>query len=511
MANDFSKNRIFKNTLLLYIRMLFTMWLNLYTTRLVLSNLGIEEMGVYGVVGSITSMFTILTSGITNAIQRFITFELGRKNGNVNEVFCTSLNLLFIITFLLIILFEIGGLWILNHKVNIPERSQDAAFWVFQLSALTCVIGIISIPYNALVIAHEKMNMFAYTSILQVVLSCATAYNLSLFPQNDRLLIYALFIASISIIIRFIYQIYCHINFKESKYHWGINKQFLKEISKYAGISTTSGLLQIISNQGITFVINWTFGVAINAVYNIAVQLKNMILSFSFNMTRAVSPQITKTYASGEIELHKKIVYTSSKIGVFLVLVIMLPFLFKTQYIMELWLKEVPEYSVYFVRSIIFVSLIVSAMEPVKVAVLATDRIFQYMVIPDLFFLLTLPLSYQIGNMTNSPNMMMLTIVILDCIGCLLRIYIGIKTTSLDMRKYFKLVFAPCINVGIISSLCCYGYSILFRNDFLGLIEFLLINTISLIPLIYLIGLNKIERLMIKQTINKLFIRFLKK
>lgn len=511
MANDFSKNRIVKNTLLLYVRMLFTMWLNLYTTRLVLTNLGVEDMGVYGVVGSITSLFTIFVSGITNSIQRFITFELGRKNGNVNEVFCTSLNLLFIISFILIILLEVGGVWILYNKINIPATSQDAAFWVFQLSVLTCVVGVISIPYNALVIAHEKMNTFAYISILQVILTCGTAYSLSLFQQNNRLLIYALFMAIIGILIRAVYQIYCHIKFKESQYHWSINKNLLKEIGKYAGISTTSSILYIISNQGITFVINWTFGVTINAVYNIAVQLKNMILSFTFNMTRAVSPQITKTYAAGETELHKKIVYSSSKIGVFLILFIMLPFLFRTQYIMELWLKEVPDYTVFFVQSIVFVSLIVSAMEPVKVAVLATNRIFQYMIIPDSFFILALPLSYWIGNLTSSPNMMMLTIAILDCIGCLMRIYIGIKETSLNIFEYIKIVIIPCFKVGSISCVCCYGFSILFKNNFWGLIVLLICNSFSLITIIFLIGLNKSEKLLVKQIANKLFIQSFKK
>lgn len=511
MANDFSKNRIVKNTIFLYIRMLFTMWLNLYTTRLILKNLGVEDMGVYGVVGSITSLFTVLVSGITNTIQRFVTFELGRKNGNVNDVFCTSLNLLFIISFILIILLEVGGVWILNNKINIPETSQDAAFWVFQLSVLTCVVGVISIPYNALVIAHEKMNTFAYISILQVVLTCGTAYSLSLFQQNDRLLIYALFMAIISILIRVVYQIYCHSKFKESQYHWGVNKSLLKEIGKYAGVSTSSSVLYIISNQGIALIINWIFGVSINAVYNIAIQFKNMVISFSFNMMRAIAPQITKTYASGELELHKKIVYSSSKMGVFLIFIIMLPFLFRTQYIMELWLKDVPEYTVFFVQSIIFSCLIATALEPIKVSVLATNDIFQYLIIPDSFFLLALPVSYLLGHYTNSPNIMILVIVILDFIACLMRTFIGIKKTSLNMFEYIKSVILPCFYVGFFACICCYAFSILFKNDFWGLIKLLVCNTLSLMIIVYLMALNKTEKKLVKQTTNKFITKYFNK
>ena len=286
MPKNFNKNRILKNSLLLYLRMLFTMWLNLYATRLVLNNLGVEDMGVYGVVGSIVGMFTIFTSGITSAVQRFLTYELGSQKGNMNNVFCSSLNVIFILAFCVLLLLEIIGVWVLYHKINIPTSSMQAAFWVFQLSTLTCIINMISIPYNALIIAHEKMDAFAFISILQVILNCSAAYCLS-FISNERLLMYGIMMAGISILIRIIYQLYCHSHFKETHYHWKIDPELLKSISKFAGISTSSSILQMISTQGITFVINWTFGVTINAVYVIALQLKNSILSFALNLLKA--------------------------------------------------------------------------------------------------------------------------------------------------------------------------------------------------------------------------------
>jgi O-antigen/teichoic acid export membrane protein len=207
MSDNFNKNRIIKNSLLLYVRMLFTMWINLYATRLVLQNLGVEDMGVYGVVGSIVSIFSVFTGGITGAVQRFITFEAGLKEGNVNKVFCSSLNVIFILAGILLVVLESAGLWFFYNKINIPEASREAAFWVFQFSILTCLINLLSIPYNALIIAHEKMNAFAGISIIQVILNCASAYLISFF--DSRLLLYALFMAIASLFVQATYFIYC--------------------------------------------------------------------------------------------------------------------------------------------------------------------------------------------------------------------------------------------------------------------------------------------------------------
>ena len=269
--------------------MLFTMWLNLYTTRLVLANLGVEDMGVYGVVGSIVGLFSVFSIGITYTVQRFITFELGKENGNTNSVFCTSLNIIFIVSALVLILLESGGLWFLWHRVNIPQSSMQAAFWVYQLSVFTCIVGLVSIPYNALVIAHEKMDVYALFSIIEVVLTCLVAYCLSLFSSN-RLLFYAVMMAVVSVIVRVLYQVYCSLNFKESRFHFLIDRDTIKEMGNFAGVSTFSGVLYIVYSQGLVLVLNWIFGVALNAVYSIALQLKNSILSFAYNVLKAISP-----------------------------------------------------------------------------------------------------------------------------------------------------------------------------------------------------------------------------
>lgn len=493
MSENFSKERILKNSLLLYVRMLFTMWLNLYATRLTLANLGIEDMGVYGVIGSIVSLFTVFTGGITSAVQRFITFELGLENGQPNKVFSSSLNVIFMLSGIMLVLLEVGGLWMLEYKVNIPEASRDASFWVFQLSVLTCIVNTISIPYNALIIAHEKMDAFAIISIVQVVLNFLAAYCLSLFADN-RLLIYAILLAAVSVFIRLLYQIYCHRKFAEARYHWGIDWDTVKQIGKFMGISSTSGALQIISSQGIVYVINLTFGVAINAVYSIALQLKNSILSFSLNILKAISPQITKTYANHEIYAHKKLVIIGSKMEVFFIYFIMIPFLFRTEYIMGLWLGNVPDYVVPFTQCMVFLSLTYAAFEPIRAAVLATNRIKNFMLIPDSLYLLVLPITYIVGSVTNNPLYLIIVLVSFEIIICGIRILLATRVTIFSAIELLRKIALPCIIVALCDCIACYGLSCLFSITFWGLVGMVLCNCVCLILIIFVCALSQAER-----------------
>lgn len=502
MSDNFNKNRILKNSLLLYIRMLFTMWINLYATRLVLQNLGVEDMGVYGVVGSIVSIFSVFTGGITSAVQRFITFEAGLKEGNINKVFCSSLNVIFILAGILLIILESVGLWFFYTKINIPEASKGAAFWVFQFSILTCLINLVSIPYNALIIAKEKMNAFAFISIIQVILNCMAAYFISLL--NDRLLWYALFMLLASFIVRLTYQVYCRIHFPESQYHRGIDKVLLKEIGKYTSVSTTSGVLQMISGQGLTLVINWTSGVALNAVYNIALQLKNSILSFAMNLFKAIAPQITKTYANGELEHYKTLVYTGSKLEIFLIYFIIIPFLFRTEYIMKLWLgNTLPTYTVEFAQCIVFISLLYAAFEPIRTAVLATNKIRNFMLIPDSFYLLVLPISYLSYNINKETKLLIISIVCMDILTACLRIYLASKVSVLSIKRISTSIILPALLVAGCSCIVCYLLNNICNNNIGGLLTLLFLNSILLMLIIYMIGLSKPERKVINVFLSK--------
>lgn len=501
MPDNFNKSRILKNTTLLYARMLLTMWINLYATRLVLTNLGVEDMGVYGVVGSIVSLFTLFTDGVTRTIQRFLTFELGLKDGNINNVFSTSLNVIFILSAIVILILEIGGLWFLNNKANIPENSSQASFWVFQLSVITCIINIISIPYNALIIAHEKMSTFAYISIIQTLLTCTGAYSL-IFFANNRLLVYAIIMAAIAISIRLIYQIYCRIKFPESKYHPTIDTNKLLAIFKFAGLTSISSMLTIITTQGVTFIINLVFGVALNTVYIIAIQIKNSVMSFAFNLFKAIQPQITKTYAEGNNETHKKLVYSGSKMEVYLIYLILIPFIFKTDYILELWLGKVPEYTSTFCRCTIFLSLTYAAFEPIRQSVLSSEKIAKFIIIPDTFNLLSLPISYTVSLYTGNPNNMIYTIVGFEIFTCGIRTYIATQNGILNGRDILRSILLPCIKVMAFSSLSCYLLTFITTDNVMGLCELILLNSLTTFTCIYICGLSKSERLLIKSLVN---------
>ena len=275
MAENYDKKRIAKNSALLYLRMLLTVWFNLLTTRLVLKNLGVDDMGVYNVVGSLVSMCATFTGGLSVAVMRFLTFEMGKEDGNVNKVFCSCLNIILVSCFILIAVIESIGILVFNNYLNIPVDVHDTALWIYQFSAITCILNLITIPYNALIIAHERMNAFALISIIQVILNCAVAYSLSYFPTN-RLIVYSILMTINALIIQLMYQLYSRHYFPESKFKIIIDWNTMRQVMKFTGVSTSSGILQMIIGQGITLVINWTFGVALNAVYAISLQLKNM-------------------------------------------------------------------------------------------------------------------------------------------------------------------------------------------------------------------------------------------
>ena len=298
------------------------------------------------------------------------------------------------------------------------------------------------------------------------------------------------------------YQTYCRIKLPESKYSFTFDWKQMFQIIKFTGISTTSGILQMITSQGITLVINWTFGVALNAVYAIALQLKNMILSFAQNILKAISPQITKTYADGEYETHRKLVYTGSKAEVYMILILLIPFLFRTDIIARLWLGNVPEYTVAFMRCTIFLSLTYAAFEPIRTAVLATNNIARFMLIPDTFNILVLPVAYFISRQYQSPDLMILIIVIFEIFTCALRIWFGTRVGEIGIRDILKYVIYPTATVAILSSIVCYGLSVITDKSLIGLIILVCTNTLIMSVIIYKLGINRQERDTIKKFIS---------
>lgn len=380
MSTQTSDNnkRIAKNTLLLYFRMLFMMAVSLFTSRVVLNTLGVEDYGIYNVVGGIVAMFGFINGSMSSATQRYITFALGKGDKNrLQTVFSTTLQIHTLIAGVIVLLGETIGLWFLYNKMQIPADRMDAAFWVLQCSIIAAVVMIISVPYNADIVAHEKMSAFAYISILEVVLKLAIVYMLLVF-SFDKLVLYAFLLLAIQILIRFCYSYYCNKHFEETKYKHVWDKALFKEMTGFAGWSMFGNLAAVLFGQGLNMLLNVFFGPVVNAARGIAVQVQNAVQQFVLNFQMALNPQITKTYAQGEMQEMHKLMYRSARFSFFLLFFLSLPVLFETKFILTVWLKIVPDNTVVFLRIMLCTSLIYTLSNPLIIANQATGKVRKY-------------------------------------------------------------------------------------------------------------------------------------
>lgn len=381
MTQNASDNkRIAKNTLLLYIRTILIMLVSLYTSRVVLNTLGVEDYGIYQAVGGVVAMFSVISGALSNSISRFITFGLGRGDlDNLNRVFCTSINIQILISVIVLLLCEAVGVWFLNYKMNIPVDRLPAANWVLQSSLITFVLGLLSTPFNASIIAHEHMNAFAYISILEAVLKLIIIYALCISPY-DKLISYSILLVIVSAIIRFIYGLYCRKHFSECKYRFIYDKPIFREMVGFAGWNFFTNAAYIFNTQGISILINIYFGVALNAARGIATQVDAAVRQFVDNFSMAVNPQITKSYASGDIERMNYLICKGARFSFFLLFLFCLPVIVETNYILSIWLKTVPNYTVAFVRLAFVGSLITCLGTTGYTACMATGKIRNYVI-----------------------------------------------------------------------------------------------------------------------------------
>ena len=498
MTEIYDKRRAIRNAAFLYGRMLVTMLLNLLTTRLVLQNLGVADMAIYAVVGSVISTVTFLGGSIGGAVQRFITYELGKKDGNVNIVFNSCLNSIFIVIFLFVVLLETLGVWLLDTKLNIPTESITAAHWAFHFCVITFIVDTFCIPYDSIIVAHEKMNVFAGVTILKVLLTCVVAFLISFF--DNRLLVYSLGLMAVSLFIRVLYQIYCRNRFSsEIKYQLNIDKDIIKEIARYFGVTSFGSVLYVSSHQGIVWVLNILMGVSLNAVFNIANQLKNTILSFSMNINRAISPQITKTYANGMMHEHKNLVNIGMRLNAFMMLLILFPFIFYADTFMQLWLKDVPEYTVFFVQLIAFSAFFDCLMQSIGSAVFATGRIKAFLLVTRSFYLLVLPLMYFTYKFTLSPKSLICSVVLMDLLAMFIQMIIVVKQKIVDLRDGIVIPMMRIGCVSILSAIICASLRAFLPHDVIGLILLCLLHTITILPFMVIIGATSGEKAKIKQ------------
>lgn len=513
MSNQTSDNnkRIAKNTLLLYVRMLFTMAVSLFTSRVILNTLGVEDYGINNVVGGIVTMFSVLSGSLSSSISRFITFELGKGNiERLKTIFSTGVNIQLGMSVLIIIIAEAVGIWFLNAKMNIPADRMVAANWVFQCAILTFVLNLLSVPYNAAIIAHEKMSAFAYISVVEVTLKLIIVYMLTISPF-DRLKTYAVLLLCVGAVIRFIYGYYCKRHFEECTYHFVFDKPVLKEMTGFAGWNFLGNGAYMLNTQGVNILMNLYFGVAVNAARGIATQVDAALKQFVNNFTTAVNPQITKSYAQGDLDYMHKLVCRSAKFSAFLMMFFAVPIILETNTILTIWLKTVPDYAVIFLQWIIISSFMDTVLaNSLVTSMFATGKIKRYQIIVTTVGCLVFPLSWIAFKLGFEPQVGYILYFIIYTILLFVRLYLLKDMVKLPVMMYIREVLyklAPIIVVGFSIP----GILILTMDaGWLRLILVCLLSVLVTAASEYFIGLSNKEKNFVAEKI-KLVIGKIKK
>lgn len=492
--NTASSKRVIKNTMFMYTRTLIIMLISLYTSRVVLQNLGITDYGTYSVVAGFVTMFSIISSTLTSSTQRFINFELG-KNGdqNLQRVFSSSLLIHYILASIVLVLLETIGLWFLNYHLNIPSDRMYAANIVFQVSVLTFVTNIISIPYNALIIAFEKMHIIAYVGIVEAIFKILIAFSITL-VSADKLILFSILMFCASIIVRIIYQIYCRKTVKELRFKATLDKAQLKTMFNFAGWNFIGSASGVLKDQGISIVLNLIYGVTINASRGVVVQVETFVNQFVSSFTASFNPQIVKSYASQDFDYMYKLVFNGSRFTFFLMLIVAFPIILNAELLLGLWLVKVPPYALVFTQLSLIYSLILSISYPLITLNMATGRIKIYQLIVGGAHFLNFPISYCFLKLGFEPYVVYIVAIILNVVCLTLRLIILKKNIGLPILKFGKEVL---INIGLV---------LIFAVPIPLLLKYLLnaglfnniiifsITFISSVSAVVLMGLDRSER-----------------
>ena len=504
MSTQTSDNnkRIAKNTLLLYFRMLFMMVVSLYTSRVILNALGVEDFGIYNVVGGVVAMFTVISGSLSAAISRFITYELGKGDqSKLNKIFSASVTIQLLLSLIIVVLIESVGVWFLNAKMTIPADRVTAANWVLQFSIITFVINLISVPYNAAIIAHERMSAFAYISILEAVCKLAIAFLIMVSPM-DKLVFYAILMCIVSVIVRFTYGHYCKKHFTECTYHFHWDKDVLKKMFSFAGWNFIGASSAVLRDQGGNIVINLFYGPSVNAARGIAIQVNSAITGFVSNFMTALNPQITKSYASGDRDYMMTLIFQGARLSFYMLLLLSLPVLVNTHYILVLWLKLVPEHAVLFVQLILIFAMSESISNPLVTAMLATGNIRKYQIVVGGLQLMNLPISYVCLRFGWIPESVLIVAIVISQCCLAARLYMLRGMIGLSSIQYVKNVYINIVVVALFSLVIPAVLSKYMNESFLSFIILSIVAMICTIVVIFYIGCNRKERAFVVGKMN---------
>ena len=502
-----NNNRIAKNTLMLYVRMFLIMLVSLYTSRIVLKELGVEDYGIYNVVGGIVTMLSFLNSSLSTATQRYLNYEMGKNNRMaLNKVFSMSFISFAILALIAIIIAETVGLWFVYNKLVIPPHRIDAALWVYHLSVMTFAVNMLAIPYTASIVANEKMSVYAYVSIIEVVLKLALVF-LLVKISTDKLILYSIMMFAVTCVITSIYRGYCIKKIEECHLKWIWDIKLLRKLFSFSGWMLLGTTSQLISTQGVNILINMFFGPALNTARAVAMQVNTAVYSFSQNFMTAVRPQIIKSYAKGEMRYMYRLVFTSSKLCFYLMFILSLPLILETNFVLNLWLKDVPDFAVLFTRLVLIDLLLHATYTSISYVSQAADATREFQLSISICFLMIFVVTLGAYILHAPAYTTFLIAIIIDIIGLFVRLLVLKKTVQFPVLNYIKNVIAPIVFVTLFSILCLYPIKAIIGNSILS--SLIIIFSAVFIPCIFIwfIGIDNGERILIKSMLGKILYR----
>lgn len=449
--SQINNQRIAKNTILLYIRTFFVMIITLYTSRVILRVLGVEDYGVYQVIGGLVAMFSVISGALSTAISRFITYEIGNNNQDkLKKIFATSVVIQLIIAAVVFILAEVIGIWFMQEKMQIPEGRMYAAQWVLHCSLITFCINLLSVPYNACIIAHEHMKAFAYVSVFEALIRLGICFLITVSPF-DRLISYAVLLTLTAVVIRLIYGIYCSRHFEESRTKIKFHKPIFKEMFGFAGWSFFNNAMSVFNNQGVNMLINVFFGVSFNAARGIATQVENAVIQFVNNFTVAVNPQITKSYAAGDLDGMHRLVCRGAKFSYFMMFMMALPLICEADKILSLWLVEVPPSAVILVQLSLVLGIFDCVGSSGFTACMATGKLKKYSIVISSIAFLEFPLSWLAFSLGGPVVSAYYLYIVVKAAVLIARLFLMQEMVSLPVSMFVRSVFVPIIMTTVIS------------------------------------------------------------
>lgn len=500
--------RIAKNTMVLYVRMIIMMIISFFTARITLNALGVTDYGINNVVGGLVSMFSLLSGSLSSSTGRFLTFGLGEGDKDkLKRIFSTSVNIHIILAVVVVFAIETIGVWFLNNKMTIPSERLYSANWVLQCSVVGFAVGLFSVPYNAAIIAHEKMTAFAYMTIFDAASRLAIIGGIYYY-SGDRLILLAILTLAQSLVRQSVYWIYCRRKFEECVYFLSWDKNLIRSMFGFAGwnfIGCTAGLMK---DQGVNIAINLFSGPAVNAARGIAMQINAIVSQFVGGFMMSLNPQITKNYAKGELERMHRLMFQGIRLSYYLFLFLSIPVFFEIEKVLYIWLGQVPEHTVLFTRLALILTLTEIISGPLITAQAATGNIRNYQIVVGGILLMNFPVSYLLLSMGIYPEVTLVVAIVISHICLIARLWFLRSMVKLSTRDFLCKVYLNVVTVTVVSVLppvLCYC---IMPPSWLRLIVLGLVSVVTSILSIYFVGCSRSERVLVKEYVFNFVKRF---